>query len=466
MKLLKLRQLMLVLSLLALTLFGTVSCQKDNDEPIRPEVPIAKALEAQSATQADFNTNLNKLVKLHGNITVSDGKAYFTLKDNFEVELYGEPAVVSALSAEAKAKLATDGQEVTAVGTFTTLTEGNTVKARLVYKAEKDLTFGKVTPAETKKLEAEKLTKAVYTQTKAANQTAILHGKVFLKEGVAQFKTAESTFFVKITPAQGLTLAAQDLEKLLTEGYEVTVTGKFKDEGAQAQIIFEQAKDLVFGAAPAKPAAPAVLSDKSAKASDFTANEGKWVTLDGKIVAKDKKAYITFDGVEVALYSPYTDAMFQQTLYQLAEGETVSVTGKFETLTNGSKALSYAAEKNVTFVSIAYLRAETATHDDFMKYMNPDKADNIQVILRGVEKAIMDTQNNHYRTHVFFGDKTDIEIDIPDFNSLSKETQDKLNDEKGRDFVGRGRFWGKRGGGPVIKWNKLSIYKESNMIIK
>lgn len=465
MKFMKLRQLMLLLSLLMLTLLSTVSCQKDKDDPIppnpQPEVPSVIELEAQKTTEADFKKLLNKTVKLHGELSVKDGKSYFVLQDNFEIELYADPAVVNALSQEAKGKIHTNRQEVTATGTFVSVKESK-VLARLVYKSEKDLVFGKPPIPSKGKIEAEKLTKALYETHKATGDRVELQGKVFIKEGIPHFKTAEADFLIKLKPTEGIVLNDDILQKFLTEGYEVIVSGKFID---QNQIVFERPNDLKFKEEPSSLPTPPVLSTETAKAADFTANEGKWITLGGKVSARGKIAYMTFDGVEVVLYSPYSDEMFHEVLYKLAVGETVSVTGKFETLPSGEKVLSYGAEKNVAFISVPYINAKTATHDTFMKYMNPDRNDKIFVILKGKAIAIMDTQQNHYRTHIFFGDRTDIELDVPEFHKLSKKSQEMLNDEGGIRFIGKGRFWGKRGGGQFVKWNKLSVYKGDDSLV-
>lgn len=112
----------------------------------KPEQP-AVALEAATATVNDFKAE--KVVKLHGNITVqTEGKykrSYFKFSDGTLIQFYVKG--YTDLPQEVRTKLETEGQEVTVKGTFNTFTRTDkktnkkTEVRQIVYTSAADLTF-------------------------------------------------------------------------------------------------------------------------------------------------------------------------------------------------------------------------------------------------------------------------------------------------------------------------------------
>jgi len=125
------------------------SCAKDPESipPItpQPQPQPSNTIEAANATASDYV--VGKKATVHGNISVDGTKSYFVFKDGTKILLYSPKSVFDALSADTKTKLKTNGQELTATGTFKDFTPKNstTVIKQLVYESEDALKFGQGT---------------------------------------------------------------------------------------------------------------------------------------------------------------------------------------------------------------------------------------------------------------------------------------------------------------------------------
>ena len=113
----------------------------------KPEQPVV-TLEASTATVNDFQEE--KVVKVHGTITVQvenkHKRSYFKFSDGTLIQFYVRD-YEKTLSQEVRTKLETEGQEVTAKGTFKTYTKTDkktgtkTDIRQIVYESAADLTF-------------------------------------------------------------------------------------------------------------------------------------------------------------------------------------------------------------------------------------------------------------------------------------------------------------------------------------
>ncbi len=110
-----------------------------------PQPQPSDTIEAANATASDYV--VGKKATVHGNISVDGTKSYFVFKDGTKILLYSPKSVFDALSADTKTKLKTNGQELTATGTFKDFTPKNstTVIKQLVYESEDALKFGQGT---------------------------------------------------------------------------------------------------------------------------------------------------------------------------------------------------------------------------------------------------------------------------------------------------------------------------------
>ncbi|MDO4782245.1 MAG: DUF5689 domain-containing protein [Capnocytophaga felis] len=106
-----------------------------------PNVSVTQ-LEASTATASDYV--VGKKVKLHGKITIDNGKPYFKFSDNTMIQIFAPKSVFDNISKGTKDKLKIKGQEITVTGTFTDYTnpKTNTTIKEIVYEKEADLVFG------------------------------------------------------------------------------------------------------------------------------------------------------------------------------------------------------------------------------------------------------------------------------------------------------------------------------------
>lgn len=259
-----------------------------------------------------------------------------------------------------------------------------------------------------------------------------LHGTIITKAGRAYFKLSDNTL-IQIAPESDLQLTDATIEKLGTQGYELTATGKFENFTPKKgepikEIKISKEADLVFGTAPAKTYANLEEINASTESLASVYQEGKLVKLHGKISVKNKKSYITFsDGGEVQLFSPIYSTLSKEVQNKLGtEGQQVTILGKFEDYVGKDNTITheliYVSAKHISFEgttpqpTIKEINAATATVADFDA--NKDK----RVLLKG---TLTPEGKN---TYVHLSDNTKIQVFIVSsvFKKLSAEAKNKL----------------------------------------
>jgi len=259
-----------------------------------------------------------------------------------------------------------------------------------------------------------------------------LHGTIITKAGRAYFKLSDNTL-IQIAPESDLQLTDATIEKLGTQGYELTATGKFENFTPKKgepikEIKISKEADLVFGTAPAKTYANLEEINASTESLTSVYQEGKLVKLYGKISVKNKKSYITFsDGGEVQLFSPIYSTLSKEVQNKLGtEGQQVTILGKFEDYVGKDNTITheliYVSAKHISFEgttpqpTIKEINAATATAADFDA--NKDK----RVLLKG---TLTPEGKN---TYVHLSDNTKIQVFIVSsvFKKLSAEAKNKL----------------------------------------
>lgn len=259
-----------------------------------------------------------------------------------------------------------------------------------------------------------------------------LHGMIITKAGRAYFKLSDNTL-IQIAAESDLQLTDATIEKLGTQGYELTATGKFENFTPKKgdpikEIKISKEADLVFGTAPAKTYANLEEINASTESLASVYQEGKLVKLHGKISVKNKKSYITFsDGGEVQLFSPIYSTLSKEVQNKLGtEGQQVTILGKFEDYVGKDNTITheliYVSAKHISFEgttpqpTIKEINATTATVADFDA--NKDK----KVLLKGT--LTPEAKN----TYVHLSDNTKIQVFIVSsvFKKLSAEAKNKL----------------------------------------
>ena len=277
-------------------------------------------------------------------------------------------------------------------------------------------------------LEASTATVADYV----VGNTAKVHGTIITKGGRAYFKLSDNTL-IQIAPESDLQLTDATIEKLGTQGYELTATGKFENFTPKKgdpikEIKISKEADLVFGTAPAKTYANLEEINASTESLTSVYQEGKLVKLHGKISVKNKKSYITFsDGGEVQLFSPIYSTLSKEVQGKLStEGQQVTILGKFEDYVGKDNTITheliYISAKHISFEgttpqpTIKEIDAANATVADFDA--NKDK----RVLLKG---TLTPEGKN---TYVHLSDNTKIQVFIVSsvFKKLSAEAKNKL----------------------------------------
>ena len=257
-----------------------------------------------------------------------------------------------------------------------------------------------------------------------------LHGTIITKAGRAYFKLSDNTL-IQIAAESDLQLTDATIEKLATQGYELTATGKFENFTPKKgepikEIKISKEADLVFGTAPAKTYANLEEINASTESLASVYQEGKLVKLHGKISVKNKKTYITFsDGGEVQLFSPIYSTLSKEVQNKLGtEGQQVTILGKFEDYVGKDNTITheliYVSAKHISFEgttsqpTIKEINAATATVADFTNNIGK------KVKLTGTitEKA--------KKSYIKFSDGTEIQLYIAGYGNLDKSFKDKM----------------------------------------
>ncbi|WP_454937025.1 DUF5689 domain-containing protein [Capnocytophaga leadbetteri] len=274
-----------------------------------------------------------------------------------------------------------------------------------------------------------------------------LHGTIITKAGRAYFKLSDNTL-IQIAAESDLQLTDATIEKLGTQGYELTATGKFenftpKKGEAIKEIKISKEADLVFGTAPAKTYANLEEINASTESLASVYQEGKLVKLHGKISVKNKKSYITFsDGGEVQLFSPIYSTLSKEVQNKLGtEGQQVTILGKFEDYVGKDNTITheliYISAKHISFEgttpqpTIKEIDAANATVADFTN--NIDK----KVKLIG---TITEKSNKSY---IKLSDGTEIQLFISGYGKLDKSFRDKMKQGAKIAIIGEFGEYGK-----------------------
>lgn len=257
-----------------------------------------------------------------------------------------------------------------------------------------------------------------------------LHGTIITKAGRAYFKLSDNTL-IQIAPESDLQLTDATIEKLATQGYELTATGKFENFTPKKgepikEIKISKEADLVFGTAPAKTYANLEEINASTESLASVYQEGKLVKLYGKISVKNKKSYITFsDGGEVQLFSPIYSTLSKEVQNKLGtEGQQVTILGKFEDYVGKDNTITheliYVSAKHISFEgttpqpTIKEINAATATAADFTNNIGKK----VKLIGTITEKA--------NKSYIKFSDGTEIQLYIAGYGKLDKSFKDKM----------------------------------------
>ena len=358
-----------------------------------PTPPVLFTLEAATAKASDYV--VGKKLIVHGFITVKNKRAYFKFSDGTLVQIFTPK--FKELSEETSKKLQKEGQEVSVTGTFTdyTLPKGDVVK-EIVYQNETDLVFGEGTPT------PEEIPSLEASQISMTNFTAYFDKKVKLHGSIAEVE--ENRSFVKLsdgTLVQVFThkfkeLSEETSKKLKEIGQEVTVIGKFSDytdkktQKKYHQIVYEEEKDLTFGAAPTPQPQPdpqpqpnpqpnpdpkpqpnpqpdpkpqpkpspdpnEIVNLEASNATIADYQEGKKAKIHGKITIKGNFPYFIFkDGTEIQIYGKNYKNLPNEIKDKLKiTDQELTVTGVFKNHTTKSgqviKEIVYETEADLVF---------------------------------------------------------------------------------------------------------------------
>ena len=304
-----------------------------------PTPPVLFTLEAATAKASDYV--VGKKLIVHGFITVKNKRAYFKFSDGTLVQIFTPK--FKELSEETSKKLQKEGQEVSVTGTFTdyTLPKGDVVK-EIVYQNETDLVFGEGTPTpeEIPSLEASQISMTDFTTY--FDKKVKLHGSIAEIEGNRSFIKLSDGTLVQVFTHKFKELSEETSKKLKEIGQEVTVIGKFSDytdkktQKKYHQIVYEEEKDLTFGAAPTPQPDPQpqpnpqpqpdpkpqpnpqpdpkpqpkpspdpneIVNLEASNATIADYQEGKKAKIHGKITIKGNFSYFIFkDGTEIQIY--------------------------------------------------------------------------------------------------------------------------------------------------------------------
>jgi len=358
-----------------------------------PTPPVLFTLEAATAKASDYV--VGKKLIVHGFITVQNKRAYFKFSDGTLVQIFTPK--FKELSEETNKKLQKEGQEVSVTGTFTdyTLPKGDVVK-EILYQSEADLVFGEgsPTPEEIPSLEAAQISMTDFTAY--FEKKVKLHGSIAEVEGNRSFVKLSDGTLVQVFTHKFKELSEETSKKLKEIGQEVTVIGKFSDytdkktQKKYHQIVYEEEKDLTFGAAPAPQPQPdpqpqpnpqpnpdpkpqpnpqpdpkpqpkpspdpnEIVNLEASNATIADYQEGKKAKIHGKITVKGKFSYFIFkDGTEIQIYTKNYANLPEEVKKKLKiADQELTATGVFKNhTTNGEqviKEIVYETEADLVF---------------------------------------------------------------------------------------------------------------------
>jgi len=358
-----------------------------------PTPPVLFTLEAATAKASDYV--VGKKLIVHGFITVQNKRAYFKFSDGTLVQIFTPK--FKELSEETNKKLQKEGQEVSVTGTFTdyTLPKGDVVK-EILYQSEADLVFGEgsPTPEEIPSLEAAQISMTDFTAY--FEKKVKLHGSIAEVEGNRSFVKLSDGTLVQVFTHKFKELSEETSKKLKEIGQEVTVIGKFSDytdkktQKKYHQIVYEEEKDLTFGAAPAPQPQPdpqpqpnpqpnpdpkpqpnpqpdpkpqpkpspdpnEIVNLEASNATIADYQEGKKAKIHGKVTIKGNFSYFIFkDGTEIQIYGKNYANLPEEVKKKLKiADQELTATGVFKNhTTNGEqviKEIVYETEADLVF---------------------------------------------------------------------------------------------------------------------
>ena len=356
-----------------------------------PTPPVLFTLEAATAKASDYV--VGKKLIVHGFITVKNKRAYFKFSDGTLVQIFTPK--FKELSEETSKKLQKEGQEVSVTGTFTdyTLPKGDVVK-EIVYQNETDLVFGEGTPTpeEIPSLEASQI--SITDFTAYFDKKVKLHGSIAEIEGDRSFIKLSDGTLVQVFTHKFKELSEETSKKLKEIGQEVTVIGKFSDytdketQKKYHQIVYEEEKDLTFGAAPTPQPDPQpqpnpqpqpdpkpqpnpqpdpkpqpkpspdpneIVNLEASNATIADYQEGKKAKIHGKITFKGNFPYFIFkDSTEIQIYGKNYANLPEEVKKKLKiTDQELTVTGVFKNYTTNNgpviKEIVYETEADLIF---------------------------------------------------------------------------------------------------------------------
>lgn len=292
-------------------------------------------------------------------------------------------------------------------------------------------------------LEASTATVADYV----VGNTAKVHGTIITKGGRAYFKLSDNTL-IQIAPETDLQLTDAAIEKLGTQGYELTATGKFENFTPKKgdpikEIKISKEADLVFGTAPAKTYANLEEINASTESLASVYQEGKLVKLHGKISVKNKKSYITFsDGGEVQLFSPIYSTLSKEVQNKLGtEGQQVTILGKFEDYVGKDNTITH----ELIYVSAKHISFEGTTPQPTIKEIdaaNATVAEFTNNIGKKVKLIGTITEKSN-KSYIKLSDGTEIQLFISGYGKLDKSFRDKMKQGAKIAIIGEFGEYGK-----------------------
>lgn len=274
-----------------------------------------------------------------------------------------------------------------------------------------------------------------------------LHGTIITKAGRAYFKLSDNTL-IQIAAESDLQLTDATIEKLATQGYELTATGKFENFTPKKgdpikEIKISKEADLVFGTAPAKTYANLEEINASTESLTSVYQEGKLVKLHGKISVKNKKSYITFsDGGEVQLFSPIYNTLSKEVQNKLGtEGQQVTILGKFEDYVGKDNTITH----ELIYVSAKHISFEGTTPQPTIKEIdaaNATVADFTNNIGKKVKLIGTITEKSN-KSYIKLSDGTEIQLFISGYGKLDKSFRDKMKQGAKIAIIGEFGEYGK-----------------------
>lgn len=335
---------------------------------------ITAPLQVVNASDIDndfYQKNKNQKVTIKGNILVKGTLAYFELKDKTLIQIFAQKSTFQTLSQQSKDKLKINGQELSVTGTLTDYkNKQGTIIKEIIYQKEADLVFGN-TPAQPPvanivEATASDIDEAFYQQHKNAKTTIKLKGNIVvktIKKNKYSYILLGDNTEVQVFSYNLKKFKPEIIQKLQTQGQEVTITGVFEDHTLKSgkvikEIKFDDETNLIFGR-QTNSTTPSTQQIEDIDASTATINAyvvDKKVKLTGSISAdtKNKRTYVELsDGTRIQLYSKNFKSFQKETKDKLLiQGQKVVVTGVFKDhkIKSGVvKQLHYESESDISF---------------------------------------------------------------------------------------------------------------------